>query len=146
MILLLGNDRRSAYKRLARALRDAIAHGVYQPGRIAFSAADLAEQIGMSRNTVDQALHRLAQEGLMVSAFGRGWMVTERAPRLAALMLAIDGLDQDLARASDDLAGDITEIKVSELRAMLNDLSQEIDQVRTTAATIPEPPCKRCTE
>lgn len=145
MILLVGNDHRPAYKRLARALRDAIVNGVYEPGRIAFSAADLTEQLGVSRNTVDLALHRLAQEGLMVSAFGRGWMVTERAPRLAALMLAIDGLDQDLARASDDLAGEITEIKVSELRAMLNDLSQGIDDVRTTAAVIPEPSCASCT-
>lgn len=132
MITLAGDDFRPGYKRVARALRCAISDGTYRAGEVAFSAVDLADQLGMSRSTIDEALRRLAQEGLMESTIGRGWRITWQAPRLAPLMLAVDRLDQELARVEKELG---SRPKTAVVRAMIGDLGQAIESIRVIAAS-----------
>jgi DNA-binding GntR family transcriptional regulator len=66
-------------------LRDWILHGPLKPGE-PLRDTDIAEQLGISRTPVREALIRLAQDGLVESARGRGTKVTdlkiEQAPQL----------------------------------------------------------------
>jgi DNA-binding GntR family transcriptional regulator len=66
-------------------LRDWILHGPLRPGE-PLRDTDIAERLGISRTPVREALIRLAQDGLVESARGRGTKVTdlkiEQAPQL----------------------------------------------------------------
>jgi DNA-binding GntR family transcriptional regulator len=59
-------------------IRDAIFNGVYEPGAPLIEVA-LAEQLGVSRTPIREALTRLEQDGL-VERGGRGLIVRERSP------------------------------------------------------------------
>lgn len=58
-----------------RTIREAIIEGRIRPN-VRLVAADLAEQLEISRTPIREALHLLASEGL-VSATGRGFLVRE---------------------------------------------------------------------
>jgi DNA-binding GntR family transcriptional regulator len=59
---------------IARKLRDAIAHGDFEPGA-QLGEADLARDLGVSRGPLREAMQRLTQEGLLVSIRNRGLFV-----------------------------------------------------------------------
>jgi DNA-binding GntR family transcriptional regulator len=75
-------------------LRDWILHGPLRPGE-PLRDIDIAEQLGISRTPVREALIRLAQDGLVESARGRGTKVTdlkiEQAPQLFEVGAVLDG-------------------------------------------------------
>lgn len=61
---------------VATTLRDAIADGRLAPGQRLPAEPQLAEQLGVSRATLRQALALLTQEGLLVRQHGRGTFVS----------------------------------------------------------------------
>ena len=60
------------YEQVAAEIRRAIADGEARPGERLPSAIDLAEVIGVNKNTVMRALHILRDEGLLDFTRGRG--------------------------------------------------------------------------
>jgi len=65
-------DRSTLRERALATLRDAVTSGRYRPGDH-LGEADLAQQLGVSRGTVREALRHLQQEGL-VTAGTRGML------------------------------------------------------------------------
>jgi DNA-binding GntR family transcriptional regulator len=83
-------------------LRDWILHGPLSPGE-PLRDTDIAEHLGISRTPVREALIRLAQDGLVESARGRGTKVTdlkiEQAPQLFEVGAVLDGYAAEVAAA-----------------------------------------------
>lgn len=70
------------YHRLHLLMRERIMNGVYLPGQVLPTEADLMRLFGVSRITVQRAINNLADEGLVVRARGRGTTVTADAASL----------------------------------------------------------------
>lgn len=86
------------YMQLSAALEAEIAEGTLRAGQVLPREPDLARQLGLSRQTVSQALNALAQRGLLVRRRGIGTFVSEHPveqplERLYSFVraLAIDG-------------------------------------------------------
>ena len=60
------------YEQVAAEIRRAIADGEAVPGERLPSAIDLADVLGVNKNTVTRALHILRDEGLLDFTRGRG--------------------------------------------------------------------------
>jgi GntR family transcriptional regulator len=60
------------YEQVAAEIRRAIADGEAAPGERLPSAIDLADVIGVNKNTIIRALHILRDEGLLDFTRGRG--------------------------------------------------------------------------
>lgn len=73
---------------IARSLRTAIASGEFPPGAQLGESA-LAEQLGVSRGPLREAMQRLTQEGLLVSHRNRGLFVPELTPDAVADMYVL---------------------------------------------------------
>lgn len=71
-------DEVSAYRMLARELRTEILQNRYAGGKLLPTEAELAEQHGVSRQTVRRAFQDLVAEGMVVRRPGRGTFVAER--------------------------------------------------------------------
>ncbi|MEO3944120.1 GntR family transcriptional regulator [Gorillibacterium sp. CAU 1737] len=65
------------YKQLKRELLTQMQNGRRKPGDMLPSEFELADQFGMSRQTVRQAMGELVQEGLLRRVQGKGTFVTE---------------------------------------------------------------------
>jgi len=63
------------YQQVAAEIRERIAQGTYRPGRRIPSSAALAEEFGVSRRTVVEALRLLREAGDIVGVPGRGTFV-----------------------------------------------------------------------
>ena len=84
---------------IADRLRERILDGSYAPGE-QLSEANLAEQLGVSRGPVREALQRLAQEGLLISHRNRGVFVVELTPGdVAEIYAAREAIELGAARA-----------------------------------------------
>jgi GntR family transcriptional regulator/MocR family aminotransferase len=68
------------YHQLYRQLRAEIETGVRQPGQVVPSTRYLAQQLSLSRNTVDHAYQDLVAEGYLVSRPGSGYHVANQLP------------------------------------------------------------------
>lgn len=66
------NESVALFEQVAAEIRRAIANGEAVPGERLPSAIDLAEVIGVNKNTVMRALHILRDEGLLDFTRGRG--------------------------------------------------------------------------
>lgn len=84
------------YHQIHIILRERIATGHYGEGEIIPSEAELAKEFGVSRITVKRAVNRLAEDGLVDRARGRG--TTVAAPGLATPPVtgSIEGLLENL--------------------------------------------------
>ncbi|MEV7143244.1 GntR family transcriptional regulator [Streptomyces tauricus] len=69
-------------RRIAEDLRKGIESGKYPQGGKLPSQRDLAKLYGAARNTVDEALKLLGQQGIITSEWGRGVFVREAKPLL----------------------------------------------------------------
>lgn len=67
------------YRQIAAILRTRIERGTYPPGHAIPSTAALCEEFGVSHKTVRAAVAVLVEEGLVVTAHGRGVYVTDAA-------------------------------------------------------------------
>jgi GntR family transcriptional regulator len=79
------------YEQVAAEIRRAIAEGEASPGERLPSAIDLAEVIGVNKNTVMRALHILREEGLLDFTRGRGVRVVA-SPNKSILQTRINEL------------------------------------------------------
>ena len=85
-MITLQMDRRSPlplHHQLQQALRAAVLEGRLAPGDALPSEPDLAQQTGVSRTTVRQAIEQLVREGLLRREQGRGTFVTPLEDRPA---------------------------------------------------------------
>lgn len=79
------------YDQVAAAIRRAIADGEAKPGERMPPAVDLAEVLGVNKNTVIRALHLLREEGLLDFTRGRGVRVVG-TPQQSAVLTRINEL------------------------------------------------------
>jgi len=77
----LGTTPGPLYRRVAAALRDAIADGSYPVGSPLPTEAELCEAFAVSRHTVREALRRLTDLGLVERRQGSGTQVVSVLPR-----------------------------------------------------------------
>ena len=85
------------YEQVAAEIRRAIADGEATPGERLPPAIDLAEVLGVNKNTVIRALHILRDEGLLDFTRGRGIRVVG-TPQQSVVLARIAEL-LDFARA-----------------------------------------------
>ena len=117
-------DRRSATEQVAAALREAILSGQFLPGT-PLREVQLAEEIGVSRNTIREATRTLAAEGLVRYKHNRGVVVTELSTQ------DIDELYQ--ARAVLEWAG-IETLMASRSERVFQTLAQLVDRIEVAFA------------
>ncbi|CAJ1226725.1 transcriptional regulator [Levilactobacillus zymae] len=82
MLTLNRQSHEQLYHQLYRQLRAEIETGVRQPGQVLASTRFLAQQLRVSRNTVDHAYQDLVAEGYVVSKPGAGYHVAQQLPYL----------------------------------------------------------------
>jgi GntR family transcriptional regulator/MocR family aminotransferase len=70
------------HRQLYEALRRAMLDGKLGAGERLSSSRDLAQDLGLSRNTVVAALNQLSVEGYLVSRVGSGTFVNDNVPRV----------------------------------------------------------------
>ena len=104
-------------------LREAIGDGLFAPGE-QLRGAQLAEQLGVSRGPVREALNRLVQEGLVFSERYRGMFVTEFAEA--------DVEDIYLAREAIELSAGLLIMRAPD-PASLSELNEIADEMAKTA-------------
>lgn len=147
--LVLRNASQSAgtpwNRRLYEILKAAIAGGELTPGAALPASRDLAEELGVSRNTVTHAYDQLRAEGYVRSRVGSGTYVSERtpesylstgrakrAPRKAAVVARLSRRADDLLREGSASAAqwgafmpgvpDVTEFPKAEFGRLLSRL------------------------
>jgi GntR family transcriptional regulator len=69
------------YQQIAEVIAGRIADGTYARGRRIPPARELAEEFGVSRRTVADALALLQERGLLVGVRGRGTFVAPETPQ-----------------------------------------------------------------
>lgn len=84
------NDSRPPYLQVASSLRAAILTKTIGPGEQLESGPELAKRYGVARQTVQNAIKVLRDEGLVVSRQGSGVFVRERADQTASLRPHVD--------------------------------------------------------
>jgi len=77
------------HARVAAQVRRTVRDGQYGPGQRLPSELDLAQQLGVSRGTVRQALSALLAEGLLHTVPGRGTFVTDGSTQRAAGLIGM---------------------------------------------------------
>lgn len=103
------DDRRPPYQQVADALRAGIRDGVYAPGDRLPTVAELAEQYGVAKMTVQRALTDLRAEELIVSWQGRGTFVRTPSADVEAasgsvhdeIMKRLDSMHDELTRLAE---------------------------------------------
>jgi len=85
------NDSMPIYEQVAAEIRRAIADGEAKPGERLPPAIDLADILGVNKNTVIRALHILRDEGLLDFTRGRGVRVVG-TPQKSAVLTRINEL------------------------------------------------------
>ena len=88
------NDSRPPYQQVAAQLRAAILTGKLEAGEQLPSGNDLAKTYGVARQTIQQALRILRDEGLIVSRQGTGTFVKARTERPVGLRPHIEAIFQ----------------------------------------------------
>ena len=91
------NESMPIYEQVAAEIRRAIADGEAKSGERLPPAIDLAEVLGVNKNTVIRALHILRDEGLLDFTRGRGVRIVG-TPQQSAVLARIGEL-LDFARA-----------------------------------------------
>ena len=90
------------HERIAAAVRRAIADGSVGPGDALPTALQVADALGVHRNTVLRAYRMLRDEGTIDLRAGRGAHVRRSAPARDVLREEIDGLLRAAAREGLD--------------------------------------------
>src|SRR3954469_22286061 len=112
------------YRRIARQLSELIAAGEFAPGQRLPAERDLAEQLGVSRPSVREALIALEIEGKVEVRVGAGVFVTEKWPKKPALGIA-EGEGEgpfELLRARMTIEGETAALAASD--AIPSDLAE----------------------
>ncbi len=75
------------YEQIVRAVKKAIATGQLQPDQQMPSVRVISRELGVNPNTVQKAIARLTDEGVLVSHPGQGSFVANRRPSLRSEQL-----------------------------------------------------------
>lgn len=111
-------------ERTVRELRNQVLKGRLLPGE-QIRQEEIAEQLGISRVPVREALSILASEGLLTHRPHQGYFVTKRTPdELAQIGLMLALLEDELART---IAWP-TEEFIAELRSLNEDMARLVDE------------------
>ncbi len=92
-------SRRRKYQRVRDRLQAEIHAGHFAPGQPLPTEIELAQSMGISRNTVRQALGQLEEEGMVERVQGRGTFVTADSQRQAGGQIEVFALISDELRA-----------------------------------------------
>jgi DNA-binding FadR family transcriptional regulator len=84
------------YRQIAALLSDKIKQGVFPIGSLLPAERDLAQQFGVSRTTVREALIALEVAGKVSIRVGRGVQILEATPRMSEIANIADVADADL--------------------------------------------------
>ena len=127
------SDGRKLYQQVAAAIAESIAAGRYRPGQRLASERDLAEEFGVSRPTVREAMLALEIRGMVEARHGSGVYVTENPPidALAAPELDIGAFELTEARAlfeGEAAALAATTISDEELGALEQILGEMVEE------------------
>lgn len=76
------------YEQIVRAVKKAIATGQLQPGQQMPSVRVISRELGVNPNTVQKAIGRLTDEGVLDSHPGQGSFVAARRPSLRSEQLS----------------------------------------------------------
>jgi GntR family transcriptional regulator, hexuronate regulon transcriptional repressor len=125
-------DSRKLYQQVAGSIADAIGRGVYAPGARLPSERELAEEFGVSRPTVREAMLALELRGMVEARHGSGVYVTDDPhPERRAPELDIGAFELTEARALFEseaaalAATVITEEELDQLELILEEMVQE---------------------
>ena len=125
-------ETRKLYQQVAAAIGDGIASGRYPRGQRLPSERDLAEEFGVSRPTIREAMLALEIRGMVEARHGSGVYVTENPPlQQAAPELDIGAFELTEARALFEgeaaalAATIITDEELEQLEEILADMVEE---------------------
>ena len=125
-------ETRKLYQQVASAIADAISAGRYRPGQRLASERDLAEEFGVSRPTIREAMLALEIRGMVEARHGSGVYVTDNPPDPAgAPELDIGAFELTEARALFEgetaalAATTITDEELEELEGILAEMVEE---------------------
>src|SRR4051812_33766107 len=131
-IQTIGSDR--LYRKIARQLSELIAAGEFKNGQRLPSERELAEQLGVSRPSVREALIALEIEGKVEVRVGSGVFVTEGKPhRLAIASTVPQGEGPfELLQARITVEGEVaalaaanpTEAEIADIEAAVDELQR----------------------
>ena len=102
------NESMPIYEQVAAEIRRAIADGEAKPGERLPPAIDLAEVLGVNKNTVIRAFHILRDEGLLDFTRGRGVRVVG-TPQKSAVIARVNEL-LEFARTQGYRANEVVAI------------------------------------
>lgn len=132
---LLKGDGRKLYQQAAAAIAAAIQRGDYRPGARIPSERELAEEHGVSRPTIREALIALEVTGLIRSRHGSGIFVVDNPPADAqSLSLDIGAFELTEARRLFEgetaalAALSITDDELARLEAMIAEMERENEE------------------
>jgi GntR family transcriptional regulator len=91
-------DRRPLSLQAYQLLLEVIESGTYLPGQQLPSEADLADQLGISRPTLREALHKLEQDGIVVRKHGVGTFVSRHTLVLESGLEVLESLERQARR------------------------------------------------
>jgi len=114
-------NRTPLYQQARQHLLGLIENGTYQPGDRLPSEVDLADQLGISRPTLREALLRLEQEGVVSRQHGVGTFVSSRTPILEAGLEVLESLERQAHRIG--LKTEVVYLDVVERPATSEELS-----------------------
>jgi DNA-binding FadR family transcriptional regulator len=139
-IQAIDNDR--LYRRIARQLSDLIASGEFNPGQRLPAERELAEQLGVSRPSVREALIALEIEGKVEVRVGTGVFVARPRPLPVAALNPGEG-PFELLRARRVVEGETaalaakegTAVEIAEIRGAVEELRRsQTDGQKTDSA------------
>jgi len=87
-------DQRPLYAQAGEALRDLIQRAGYAPGARLPSEVELSRQLGISRPTLREALHRFEEEGSIIRRHGVGTFVASARPVIESGLELLESIDR----------------------------------------------------
>lgn len=99
-----------AYYQLYEALRSQLGSAPFTPGARLSTERSIADSVGVSRQTVRQALARLEREGLIHRRQGDGTYVSE--PRLEGSLRVLSGFTSELSRRGLRVRNRVLDLKL----------------------------------
>ena len=127
-------ETRKLYQQVANAIAESIREGTYQPGNRLPSERDLADDYGVSRPTIREAMIILEARGLVEARHGAGVYVTDAPrPEVSAPRLEVSAFE--LVEARRLIEGDacalaaavMSDEQLQDLTVILNDMAEEHD-------------------
>jgi GntR family transcriptional regulator len=113
--LPLRADQRPLYVQASEALKRLMQRGSYAPGDRLPSEIELSQQLGISRPTLREALHKLEEAGAIVRRHGVGTFVAAAEPVIEAGLELLESIDRIAERGG--LSTHMSEARIEERAA-----------------------------